>query len=186
MKKAFYFILFVFFCLNYVNAGNPVIVKSGKFSALKNCGDIIYEFDYSEATIDGKPLLEYFKGRGEDFLRDWPINSKAGESGFAAMFNKKNKLGINMVENSSNAKYKLLVKVSKLDIGNSAGTFVPFAGAKAGGVILWGTAVFTDISSGDAVVSLAIDEVKGTGSPSEKVRMVLTYSTLATTMCKLK
>ena len=185
MKNLFFTAFLWLVCVTNVQAKNEVTIKSGDPASLKNAGEVTFEFDYTQTTIEGKPLMEYLQGRGDDFVRDWPGDSEKAATYFPIKFNKKNKLGITLVPSSNSAKYKLVIHVTKFDMGNGASAFVPFGGAKAGGVIMWGTAEFIDINTGNPCCTLEIDEVKGIGHPSEAVRRGLTYMELSKKMLKL-
>lgn len=166
-------------------AGNPVEVKSGDLSVLKEKAQALLEFDYSAATVGEKTLNEYLKGRGDDFVRDWPTDILGAASYFTATFNKKNKKGMQISPNESAAAYKIIVHVKNLDMGNGGSTFVPFASAKAGGVIMTGTIDIVKLETNEIVCNLSVDEVKGIGTVSEAGRLTLMYGELATKLCKL-
>ena len=185
MKTRILFIALLLTSILSAKAAKPVAISAGNASALKNCGEVVCVFDYSNTTVEGKTLMAYLEGRGEDFVRDWPIDTEDLDNNFMALFNAKNKLGIQMVSKSETAKYKFVLSFSQLDFGNGISSMVPFGGAKAGGFIIWGRADFIDISTGETVLSFTIDELKGTGATTERVRRTLTYMELKNNLLKL-
>ena len=173
------------FCTGNLFAGNPVSVKSGKSSVLKESSTALLEIDYSTTTVGKQTLDEYLKSRGDDFVRDWPRDKEVTATYFKERFNKKSK-GLHLTTDASAASYKVLIRVNNLDMGNGGSAFVPFASAKAGGVIMTGTVDIIDLKTNEVVCSISVDEVKGLGTPSETARLGLMYFELATQICKLK
>ena len=185
MKTRVLFIALLFIGILSAKAANPVTISAGSAAALKNCGEVVCVFDYSNATIKGKPLMEYLESRGEDFVRDWPTDTETINMSFMTFFNMKNKLGIQMVSASETAKYKFVLTYSEMDLGNGGSSLAPFSNAKAGGFIMSGTANFIDISTGETVLSFAIDELKGLGGFTETSRRTTTHFDLTKKMFKL-
>lgn len=186
MKKTL-ILLFALFCLSSVNlfAGKPLSVKSGEISVLKKTSIALLEIDYSSTKVGTLTLDEYLKKRGDDFVRDWPQDKAKAALYFKERFNSKNK-GMQVTTESTDVTYKIVIHVNSLDMGNGAGTFLPFSSAKAGGVIMTGTIGIIDMKTNEVVCLLSVNEVKGLGHPSETIRLGLMYFELATTICKLK
>jgi len=169
-----------------VFAGNPVSVKSGDISVLKNQSNAILEIDYSNTKVDNKETLdEYLKRRGDDFVKDWPKDKETAANYFIGRFNNKNKGMQLLMEPATNANYKIVIHVNNLDMGNGGSTFNPYASPKAGGVIMTGTVDIVDMKTNKIVCTLTVDEVKGLGHVSETTRLGLMYFELATIICKL-
>ena len=170
-----------------VFAGNPVSVKSGDISVLKNPSNAILEIDYSNTKVGNETLDEYLKGRGDDFVKDWPRDREVAANYFIGRFNKANKKGMQLIMGAANGSYnyKIVIHVNNLDMGNGSGTFVPYASAKAGGVIMSGTVDIIDMKTNKVVCTLNVDEVKGLSGASETVRLGLMYFELAASICKL-
>lgn len=172
-----------------VYAGNPVSVKAGKptvFNVVERCTMTV---DYSKTKVSDKKgelsIDEYLKSRGEDFVKDWPNDKVKALEYFKVRFNKKFKKGLQIVSNADDAKYKMILHVDRLDMGNGGSMFIPMASSKAGGVILNGTLDVIDVKAGKYVCRLRLDDVKGTGHVSETVRLGLCYFELATYIYKL-
>ena len=167
-------------------AGKPVTVKSGDLSVLKKSSTAFFEIDFSATKVGTQPIDEYLKGRGDDFVRDWPQDKVIAANYFYAQFNGCNKKGMQITPDDRGVDYKMVIHVKTLDMGNPAGIFVPFAPANAGGVIIDGTVDIIDMNTNAVVCTLNIDGVKGDGYPSESIRLGLAFSELASCMCKLK
>ena len=182
MKKIL-FSLVCILCTASMFAGG-VSVKSGNGSVLKNSSKALLEFDYSKAKVEDKTLDEYLKSRGDDFVRDWPRDKETAAGYFRGRFDKKSK-GLKLTTNVSEPSYKIVIRVNSLDMGNGGSTYVPYASAKAGGVIMSGTIDIIDVKSNEVVCILNVDKVKGNGHPSETVRLGMMYFELATKICKL-
>lgn len=166
-------------------AGSSLSLKSGDASVLKEKTSTSLEIDYSAATVDGQSLEAYLQSRGDDFVRDWPQDQITAKNYFLGQFNRKSK-GLNIVNEGSVSKYKMVIHVKEMDMGNGGASFVPFGGAKAGGVIMSGTLEIIDIESNKNVCEFEIDEVKGMGHVSETVRIGMMYFQLATDLVKYK
>jgi len=188
MKKVLLFSLLSLFCITNLVAGNPVTVKSGNISVLKTPSKALLEIDYSATKVGKQPLDEYLKGRGDDFVRDWPRESVTAASYFNSTFNKKSK-GMKLTTDESAASYMILIRVKYLDMGNPGSFFVTMAvggSVKAGGVIMSGTVEIIDLVTKVPVCVLYVDEVKGESYPNDAIRMGMMYSELALKICKLK
>lgn len=185
MKKAL-FTLILLLLGGEIFAASPVSVTSGNISYLKLNATAVVEFDYSSAVVDGKTLDGYLQSRGEDFVRDWPNDETKAAEYFIVRINQKNKKGgMQATRPGHPAQYKILIKVTSLDMGNGGSTFIPMAGAKAGGVIMNGTVEIIDLSTGQTECTVRVDEIKGTGHVSETVRLGLCYFELANNLTKL-
>ena len=189
-KKLFLVCLLSLFCsVNLLIGGNPVSVKSGNVSVLKEVSKALLEIDYSEAKV-GKLLFdEYLKEQGEDYVRDWPRESETAISYFRERFNKKSK-GIKLTTDESVTSYKILIRPKTIDMGNAGSYFVSMAigvaSNKAGGVIMCGSIDIIDLKTDQVVCSLYVDDVKGKSHYKDAIRMGYMYDELAKKICKLK
>lgn len=184
-KNLSLFSLLCLFCTINIFAGNPVSVKSGTVAVLKSPSKALLEVDYSATKVGDQTLEEYLKGRGEDWVRDWPRDKETAISYFKATFNDKSK-GMKITSDESVATHKIVIHVKTLDVGNATGIFMPFAPADAGGASMIGTVDIIDLQTNNVLCVLYVDEVKGDGTPSETIRMGMMYHELATKICKLK
>lgn len=185
MKKA---ILFLFLMLSidaYADNDPEVKLVYGDVSSIVSTGEMLIEFNFENTYVEHKPLNEYLKSRGDDFVRDFPEETEFSNLYFTANFNKKNDSGIKLVETSSSAKYKMIVYVDSLDMGNGGSTFVPFASNKAGGVIMWGYIAIIEIATGNEALEISFDNIKGQSHVAEKIRRGLANLELQKRLIKL-
>lgn len=184
MKRVLLLFCSIFYCaLSY--AGDEIILKSGNPKVLYESVEATLEIDYSETMVKTETLNEYLNRRGADFVKDWPEDSQKAKEFFIVRFNKKNKNGMQIIETvGQSAPYKIVLHVSYLDMGNGGSSFVPWASAKAGGVIMNGTLDIIDVENKAIVCTMSAEEVKGVGHPSETIRLGACYFELASRMLK--
>ena len=168
-----------------IYAGNPVTVKAGNPVVFNEGSQALVVVDYSKTMVKDQTLDAYLKSRGEDFVRDWPEDQDKALEYFVVRFNKKNKKGMQIGRHLTDAKYKMVIYVDYMDMGNGGSSFNPFASVKAGGVIMKGRCDVIDVKAGQYVCRMEFDEVKGLGHPSETVRLGMTYFELASNIFKL-
>lgn len=168
-----------------IYAGNPVTVKAGNPVVFNETSQALVVVDYSKTMVKDQTLDAYLKSRGEDFVRDWPQDQDKALEYFVVRFNKKNKKGMQIGRHLTDAKYKMVIYVDYMDMGNGGSSFNPFASVKAGGVIMKGRCDVIDVKAGQYVCRMVFDEVKGVGHPSETVRLGMTYFELASNIFKL-
>ena len=158
-------------CVTF-NSGDPGIL-------LKEVG-ISYEIDWDHARVtnyDNLLFPAYLKKRGDDFVKDWPKDRKQAEKYFTVRFNRKS--DYLQIKDSGSGLYKMVLRIKTIDVGNGGSAFNPWASAKAGGCIIDGTIEFYDSSTGQLLCVLNIVEAKGTGQPSETVRIGMALSEIA-------
>ena len=168
-----------------IYAGNPVTVKAGNPVVFNETSQALVVVDYSKTMVKDQTLDAYLKSRGEDFVRDWPQDQDKALEYFVVRFNKKNKKGMQIGRHLTDAKYKMVIYVDYVDMGNGGSSFNPFASVKAGGVIMKGRCDVIDVKAGQYVCRMVFDEVKGLGHPSETIRLGMTYFELASNIFKL-
>lgn len=168
-----------------IYAGNPVTVKAGNPVVFNETSQALVVVDYSKTMVKDQTLDAYLKSRGEDFVRDWPQDQDKALEYFVVRFNKKNKKGMQIGRHLTDVKYKMVIYVDYMDMGNGGSSFNPFASVKAGGVIMKGRCDVIDVKAGQYVCRMVFDEVKGVGHPSETVRLGMTYFELASNIFKL-
>lgn len=168
-----------------IYAGNPVTVKAGNPVVFNETSQALVVVDYSKTMVKDQTLDAYLKSRGEDFVRDWPQDQDKALEYFVVRFNKKNKKGMQIGRHLTDAKYKMVIYVDYMDMGNGGSSSNPFASVKAGGVIMKGRCDVIDMKAGQYVCRMVFDEVKGLGHPSETVRLGMTYFELASNIFKL-
>lgn len=183
--KRFLSIVMLLLSVVGIYAGNPVTVKAGNPVVFNETSQALVVVDYSKTMVKDQTLDAYLKSRGEDFVRDWPQDQDKALEYFVVRFNKKNKKGMQIGRHLTDAKYKMVIYVDYMDMGNGGSSFNPFASVKAGGVIMKGRCDVIDVKAGQYVCRMVFDEVKGVGHPSETVRLGMTYFELASNIFKL-
>ena len=163
-----------------------VTVISGDGNTLKDgAKTAVIEFDYTKTIAEGTPLKQYLKDRGEDHVADWPEIAQTARNRFVKMFNKKNKKGVQIVDNSK-ADLKIKVIVNKLDFGQT-GVAVVFGGlGSAGGAEISGILVVTDAKSGKKLVEYDLHEIRSNGGAdfTEGRRLGTCYENVAKMVVK--
>ena len=157
-----------------VFAGNPIKVKEGNKKFFKTAeGGAILEVIYDGATFDGKkPLTEKYD--------DMKNKTKISYDGFVEEFSERiDKVPI--VTKASEAKYKISIKVTKVD------EFFNVMGFVAGPCIrVWGTLTITDISDGSTLLVVDIDEIDGGSAINVDRAFNDTFGELGKRIAKLK
>lgn len=139
-----------------------VSVVSGDISVVRQEGKTAsLEFNYDDLIIEGKPALEYLSKQSANHLKDWPEDNRKVAAYFLKKWNDKNKDGLQLVENSEGADYKMLIHVTYLDLGSMAGAFLGLKKTD-GGCIVTATITISD-QKGNSICQLQVDELKGDG-----------------------
>ena len=155
-------------------AGNPIKVTGGDKKFFKSAeGGMLLEVTYDGATFDGKmPLTDKYS--------DIPAKARISYDGFIEEFSEKNKK-INFVTSPADAKYKMTIKITKID------EFINMVGFVAGPCIrAWGTLTVTDINGGAPLLVVDIDEVDGGSSVTTDRAWNDTFGELGKRIAKLK
>ncbi len=177
IKKTFLFIMLLFPSLPLL-AAEEVNVKSGDPGFIVSEASMaILEIDYSDAVVEKEETItEYLNRRGEDWVDDWPDVQKKVKDVFVKYFNKKNKKGMKLTEDSISATYKMIINVTAIDFGSTGATMAHIAmpgvtKKKAGGASISGTVDVLDISTNEVLCSMEINNAGGYGSYSETMRL---------------
>lgn len=179
MKKLLALLAMVFMCITVNAKSDAMRLEKGALTELSNPDNTVwFEVDYDGAVVhnDGNKfsVSEYLAHRGDDFVADWNKDKVKAYSYLPIRFNQKNKKGAKALEMEGAHTLTAIVKLTDIDFGNGAGTFTPFASAKAGGCIISGTLTIID-AQGSEIAVLPFTEVKGLGHPSETIRLGLAY-----------
>jgi len=166
-------------------AGTPVVLKSGDPSIMKEKTTAFIELDFSATMVGDQPINEYLKSRGDDFVKVFPQNKELASNLFASAFNKRSK-GMKVSYKDSDLPYKIVVRVKNLDYGNPAGVFVPHAPTKAGGAIIDGTLEIINVSTKEIICTFTINQLQGGAHVTDKYRMGLAFSELASVVAGYK
>ena len=166
------------------SAPKGLSVISGDYGILQDGGTAYVTIDYSNTMVGNMTLDQYLESQGPDFVRDWPKDQMKIREYFTGNFNRKNKKGMTTTENQQNADYDMVIHVQTLDVGNAISSFIPLASAKAGGVILCAVVEILDPATGQNLLTLEANDVKGVGHVSETVRIGMSFFELAKLMSK--
>lgn len=172
----------------------PLTIKEGSISVLKEAATAVLITDYSETYV-GKngalttPLADFLKERGEEHVNDWPKDVKKSTTFFIREFNKKNRRGLQFVEEEegSAAQYHMELKIEKMDWGMSGLSAIsPVLAPKAGGYVIWGELILKKVEDESVVATIAIDNLKGKGGIGDATRLMFLYQELSIELLKLK
>lgn len=179
MKKLIFLLVMACSVLK-LSAEESIVIKSGDASIVKDATIVAsVVFDYSNTMLDGNPLMEQLKSRGEDFVRDWPQESKECEAEFVIRWNKKNKKGLQVTADEGKS-YRMVVTVDQLDMGSFAASFL--LGMGAGGAKMSGKVNLYKEGEADPVLSISVDGQTGKSEYSEQGRRTSLYKELVDDM----
>ncbi|MDR3118545.1 MAG: hypothetical protein LBU44_03890 [Mediterranea sp.] len=151
-------------------------VKSGDVSVVKNPNNLAtIQFSYAQTLVEGKPLMEYLKERGDEFVKDWPKESQVCEKAFYRRWNSKNKKGLKLTDNP-NVPYRMIITVDKLDLGSFASSFL--VGFGAGGARMSGTIEIYEKEKNICLLTLTINNQTGHSAYTEQKRRADLYKEL--------
>lgn len=179
MKKLFTLVLMLTSVL-LAQARNTVELRSGNPNVLLQSGTASFEVDWDNAHVtnwDNLVWPQYLQKRGDDFVRDWPQDRIKAESYFTIRFNKKSNYWRLESQNTS-AQFRMILRITTIDVGNGGANFSPFSSVKAGGVIINGVIELRD-AAGTLLCVLSVNDVKGVGHMSETTRYGMSLFALA-------
>ena len=154
-------------------------ILSGDTYFLTKSAEAELVFDYDNTVVEGKPLMEYLKGQGSDWLEDWPENQEFISGKFMEFFNDKSK-GMTLVDHEE-APYRLVIHVDEMDFGSVAGNpFNPYSG----GAEVSGTVELVDASNGKTRLSMDFTDIQGVRQMSSTWRLEYAFIELAKRLVK--
>ena len=154
-------------------AANPLKVKDGDKKFFRKAkGECLLEVIYTGASFDGKkPLTEKYQ--------DIDNKTTISYEGFIEEYSERNK-NLPIVTDAANAKYKITIQVTKVD------EFINIMGFIPGPCIrVWGTLTVTDLSNGDTLLGVDIDEIDGGSAPTVDRAFNDTFGELGKKIAKL-
>lgn len=176
----------------HLTAANPLKVKSGSLDVLKDEAVAVVEFDHANPIVDGKELSakDYYSAKSEEEYQKFVSEMNRGSESFITFFNenkgKKSPIRLSLsTEEQENAKYRLLVKVNRINAGNGGG-MVWGMSRKAGGAVLHGEMTFVNVATGEPVCVIDFADVKGLLNPAFYARIISAYRYLADYLIELK
>jgi hypothetical protein len=183
MKKIFTLLAVALLSIGSLNARKQdhVSVVSGDVDILGEKETLCsVKFDYSNTKVDEKPLMEYLKEKGDDYVNDWDEEATFAHQYFYVSFNDENR-GMEVIGFGTEDvyTYEMTIHVDELDLGEGGSMFNPWARRDAGGMQMSGTVEIKKKDSGETVLVLKVDGIKGESHISQRVRMGLMYDNLA-------
>ena len=174
MKKSFITLFSLLFVCVTVFASNPLKVTGGDKKFFKTAqGGATLEISYEGASFDGKmPLTEKYS--------DIPAKCKISYDGFVEEFAERIK-DVPIVKRAEEAKYKISIKVTKVDEFINVMGFIPGPCIR-----VWGTFTVTDINGKDPLLVVDIDEIDGGSAPTTDRAFNDTFGELGKRVAKLK
>lgn len=172
MKKILVTLIMALFAVNAF-AANPLKVKDGDKKFFRKAkGECLLEVIYTGASFDGKkPLTEKYQ--------DIDNKTTISYEGFIEEYSERNK-NLPIVTDAANAKYKITIQVTKVD------EFINIMGFIPGPCIrVWGTLTVTDLSNGDTLLVVDIDEIDGGSAPTVDRAFNDTFGELGKKIAKL-
>ena len=183
MKKAFALLAVALLSIGSLSARkqDQVSVVSGDVDILGEKETLCsVKFDYSKTQVGDKPLMDYLKEKGEDYVNDWDEEATFAQQYFYASFNDENRgLQVFGFGSEESYTYEMTIHVDELDLGEGGSMFNPWARRDAGGMKMSGTVEFKKKDSGETVLVLKVTDIKGESHVSQRVRMGLMYDNLA-------
>jgi len=168
-------------CLSFVlalsvfvvaNAKTTATIVSGDKSVVKQATTCSVEFDFTDASLEGKSFDGYMAEKDAKYLEDWKSDMAEAKTQFIKRWNKKNKKGMQLVE-GDNAPYKMVVKVRTIDTGNSAMSVI-FGGFGGGGANMSGELfIYQDANP---VLNVDFNDVNGSSEYTETRRIKSVFS----------
>jgi len=169
------------------------ITLDGKFNVKKAKGSVAFfeGIDWSKTQVGsiddgvlingGIALPTYLQkqdeqkiadGKPEDanFVKDWPMMQQESDEMLKKCWNGEFKKGLQLSRNASEAQYRLRIVATGLDFGNTAGSV--FGWGNAGGAIIVGEMVLTDIQSGEVIALFKLNHVQGNPGLTERMRLI--------------
>ena len=155
-------------------AGSGLKVVKGDKKFFKTAeGNASLEFVWDGATYDDRmPLTDYYTN-----LNDL---EKAAWQWFRDEFNDHCKK-VKVVETTNDVKYKITIKVTKMDMYVKVMSFVPGNATKA-----WGTVTITDAATGEQLMVADFNKIDGGANPTERGSFGDCFKDLAQRLYKCK
>lgn len=173
MKKITFTLIAVLCALTSAFASDIKVIKGDKKFFKTASGNAVLEFVWEAAQYDNKMALEEHYANLENLKR-------VAWDGFVETFNEKCKT-VKVVKNTTDAKYKMTMKVENMDSYTKVMGFVPAPATK-----VWGIFTITDIASGEVLIEIIVDEVDGGANPSPDGTFSDCFEELGKQVSKLK
>lgn len=156
------------------------LTYEGDLTLLKKPFSYDLTFNYDDLVVEGLPIADYVAKLDVKAREDWKkdVVPYSEELGFALpfYFSKKNSI------DKENPKYKFVLKLNELDLGNMTGIFVPYTTFKTGGAVISGTVEVFDGKTGALLITFRYNNIRGDVSFTQAERWEYAYAELGTRM----
>ncbi len=158
-------------------------VKSGDLSVLRENATAIVEIDYSETKIGDMPLAEYLKEEGGRLEKDWQTVNESNIATYEYIF-RRNK-GMKVVKYVTDVPYRMIVRVNSITKGSGFAALTNAVLWKSGGMAMNGTVEIVDVATGEVVLAIDVDGLKGDSGVNMPSRLMSMHVVLAKQIRKL-
>ena len=159
---------------------SPVSVTSGSLDFIKKGGTAAVVFDYSGLQVNGLPLDDFLASQDEKFNNDWESvivpDVELLFRNMCSMFLNRGSFIVSPGDVVSTDDYKIVLRLTSLDLGSASGVYNPFAvSMKAGGAVISGSLEGIDNRSGETLCVVDFDKLQGAKGVSDKDRWSSAY-----------
>ncbi|MBR1538639.1 MAG: hypothetical protein IJ636_03940 [Bacteroidales bacterium] len=159
-------------------AVDGIEVLSGDTFVLRESKAAQLVIDYSKTVVEGKPLSDYLRGQGSDWVEEWPENQEFVCEKFKEYFNGKSK-SMTLVGEDDAAPCRMIIHVDEMDFGSVAGNpFNPYSG----GAQISGRVEI--VSNGKTSLTVAFYDIQGVRQMSSTWRLQFAFIELAKKLLK--
>ena len=156
-------------CAVTMFAKDDVSLEKGSVKELKGSkAKVCVKWDYSNSTIEEKPVAEFLKEKGEDWVRDYDKELKVAEAAFLAAIDDEAGKHITVLVDESPSEYVMVIKVKNFYYGSTQATFT--VGFGAGDARLWGKVEIYRKGENEPIAVLDVDGVHAGGFGNEMRR----------------
>ena len=166
-------------------ADSKIVLKSGDVAILDMSAKAFVEFDYSKAKIEGKDLTleDFIEQKGPKYELKWEQALDMSHKDFIKKFNKKN-VGLKLsADSTKEVKYKVVISVRTINMGNTAKSLLPIGSKTDGGTTLFGRIYVKDLK-GNNLCELRFIDIQGLEAPAIQARLLFAYQELNSTLQK--
>lgn len=157
------------FCAVTMFAKDDVSLEKGSVKELKGSkATVCVKWDYNNSTIDEKPVAEFLKEQGEEWVRDYDKELKQAEAAFLLAIDDEAGKHIKVTVDESESEYIMVIKVKNFHYGSTQATFM--VGFGAGDARLWGKVEIYRKGESEPMAVIDVDGVHAGGFGNEMRR----------------
>lgn len=156
MKKILLLAVMLFSAIA-IYAGGDVTLKEGSLLPLKDATKTIcVEIDHSNTVVEGSPIQDYLKARGEKNVQDWPTETNMVKTEFMEKYNDETKFAKVVV--GMEADFKFVIVPETMDLGS---TGVSAAVGLGGGCKVNGYVNVIDQKTQKIIAKISLEKANG-------------------------